>query len=98
MKEFRVKLADAPIAELSKNLKDDGFVLVETTEDGTMVYHQLNESKIKPWTAEDQYKETKKAIRKHYDFGWSSVSRNTSLTPWAFSITVLIGGLLAIAI
>lgn len=98
MKKFEVKLSDGlDMAELGRQLKLDGFELMETKEDGTMVYHQVNEPKFKPFTNEDSYKETKRRIKKAYDFGLTSYSR-VALTPWAFSVTVLIGGLLAVAI
>ena len=81
MKTFTLK-DTGNVDQLRIQLFKDGFELVETLADGSEVFNQVNPPKVTPWTAEDQYKETKKAFRKAYDYGISGYSRNINLTDW----------------
>ncbi len=81
MKTFTLK-DTGDVNVLRSQLFKDGFELVQTLEDGTEIYNQVNPPKVKPWTAMDQYKETKATIKKHYDYGISHGLLGRSLTDW----------------
>ena len=82
MRTFTLK-DNGNVDEMRIQLHKDGFELVKTLPDGTEVFNQVNPPKEKPWTAMDQYKETKALLRKQYAYGISAgMGRGVNLTDW----------------
>jgi hypothetical protein len=73
---------------LRLQLHKDGFQLVSTNEDGSEVYNLVHPPVEKPWTAIDQYKETKARISRQYHYGITGAmktNRGSYLTDWLAS-------------